>query len=262
MVERCLDSLPSKPVVLRLSGWVQNTDRHALREIAIQLLQQTGSALLSEIEMNSTTPPAEINQDENNPFLDKYDDSNAESGYSTMSLPPSSHLHSLIPALLTLKRPVIVILDAFDLFALHSRQSLLYCLLDTVQNCRASSESRGIAVIGVTSRLDTIQLLEKRVKSRFSGRTIRTAPPNSLDSYLSYARVSLQPFPSGDVSGEQAEWNQLWSSNVDKFLADDDVLKVFKETFSINRELTVVTRILVGLFSGTLTFHVDTDCAP
>ncbi|KAF8204796.1 hypothetical protein BJ912DRAFT_1072905 [Pholiota molesta] len=138
------------PIVLRLSGWVQSTDRHALREIA----------------------------------------------------------------------GVIVILDAFDLFALHPRQSLLYCLLDIVQNCRASSESRGIAVIGITSRVDTVQLLEKRVKSRFSGRTIRTAPPGSLQTSLDMVKTILQPSEVCDEDEHVEEWKQRWTASVKKLLED------------------------------------------
>lgn len=50
-------------------------------------------------------------------------------------------------------KPVVVVLDGFDLFAEHARQALLYCLLDTVQSCRAGEGSRGLAVVGVTSRI-------------------------------------------------------------------------------------------------------------
>ncbi|KAH9482663.1 Origin recognition complex subunit 4 [Psilocybe cubensis] len=245
ILEDCLQNLPSKPIIIRLSGWVQSTDRHAIREIAIQLLQQTGSALFSDIVNDPTNPATDTNQDDDNPFLITHDQPNEESAFSTTSLPPASHLHSLIPALLTLKQPVVVILDAFDLFASHPRQSLLYCLLDTVQNCRASAESRGIAVIGVTSRLDTIQLLEKRVKSRFSGRTIRTAPSSGFDVCLSYVRVSLQSSAPDNTSLGQTEWNQLWDAHVENFLANNEVLGILKETYSVTRELKVIARILM-----------------
>ncbi|KAF9567307.1 hypothetical protein CPC08DRAFT_733113 [Agrocybe pediades] len=243
LIEKCVRNLDSNPIVLRLSGFIQNTDRHALREIAFQLLQQTGSSLLPESDST------ELNQEDENPFLDTFDNTNGNTsaGSLSLSLPPSSHLHSLVPLLLTLKRPVIVILDAFDLFALHPRQSLLYCLLDTVQNCRATSENRGIAVIGMTSRVDTIQLLEKRVKSRFSGRTIRTAPPHKQTDYLSFVRdrISVQ---LDNKPGEKHvdEWNEKWAASVENFLGDSDVLTLFKETFSISRDVTVISRILAN----------------
>ncbi|KJA29886.1 hypothetical protein HYPSUDRAFT_126194 [Hypholoma sublateritium FD-334 SS-4] len=249
MVDACLEKVAAQnPIILRLSGWVQNTDRHALREIAFQLLQQTGTSLLPDSEKVQLDDASEAEEDEN-PFLDSPD--HLAEG-PTLSLPPSSHLHALIPVLLTLSRPVVVILDAFDLFALHPRQSLLYCLLDTVQNCRASSESRGIAVIGITSRVDTVQLLEKRVKSRFSGRTIRTAPPADLETCLTMVRTILLPSNMdgcGEGEGEEEEeeeWNNLWTASVERFLAAKDVTNVFNETFTITRDFKVVARILTA----------------
>jgi len=243
MVERCLDHLPVKPIVLRLCGWVQTTDRHALREIGLQLLQQTGSSVFTDLEPIATKPILEENQ-ETNPFLDSFV---VPVVTSSPTLPPTSHLHGLIPLLLTLNRPIIVILDAFDLFALHPRQSLLYCLFDTVQNCRASSDNQGIAVIGITSRADTIQLLEKRVKSRFSGRTIRTAPPCDLQKCLALFRAFLQPskpFDGGDG------WDQVWVSSVEEFLEDKNTLNVIQETFSITRDMKVLIRIMVTSYTS------------
>jgi origin recognition complex subunit 4 len=59
------------------------------------------------------------------------------------------------------------VLDNFDLFASHPNQALLYNLFDIVQHQRSS-----LAVVGITSRLDALDLLEKRVKSRFSHRQL------------------------------------------------------------------------------------------
>lgn len=46
-------------------------------------------------------------------------------------------------------KPIIIILDEFDLFALHPRQSFLYCLLDIVQGNRRKA---GMGVIGLSAR--------------------------------------------------------------------------------------------------------------
>ncbi|XP_046814472.1 origin recognition complex subunit 4 isoform X1 [Vespa crabro] len=64
-------------------------------------------------------------------------------------------------------KPVIFILDEFDLFCAHHNQTLLYNLFDVAQSAQAP-----ICVLGITCRLDVIELLEKRVKSRFSHRQI------------------------------------------------------------------------------------------
>ncbi|XP_066596316.1 origin recognition complex subunit 4-like [Prorops nasuta] len=68
-------------------------------------------------------------------------------------------------------KPVIFILDEFDLFCTHQNQTLLYNLFDIAQSAQAP-----ICVIGITCRLDVIELLEKRVKSRFSHRQIFLFP--------------------------------------------------------------------------------------
>ncbi|XP_015602617.1 origin recognition complex subunit 4 [Cephus cinctus] len=68
-------------------------------------------------------------------------------------------------------KPVIFILDEFDLFCAHHNQTLLYNLFDVTQSAQAP-----ICVLGITCRLDVIELLEKRVKSRFSHRQIFLFP--------------------------------------------------------------------------------------
>ena len=39
-----MSELPERPIVVRLSGWAQHNDRLAMREIAYQLTQQTGTS--------------------------------------------------------------------------------------------------------------------------------------------------------------------------------------------------------------------------
>ena len=110
-----------RPIVIRLDGQVQYTDRLAMREISRQVIEQTGNKNFGNIDPED---------DEDNPF-DNYQEN------VTLSLPPS-HLPSLIANLPALSRPVIVILDAFNIFTEQPRQALLYCLLDTVQACRSA----------------------------------------------------------------------------------------------------------------------------
>ncbi|KFB50453.1 AGAP007063-PA-like protein [Anopheles sinensis] len=69
-------------------------------------------------------------------------------------------------------KSVIFLLEEFDLFCSHHNQTLLYNLFDVAQSAQAP-----ICVVGITARLDVIELLEKRVKSRFSHRQIFLFPP-------------------------------------------------------------------------------------
>jgi origin recognition complex subunit 4 len=223
--------LDQKSIVIRLSGHTESNDRLALREIARQLSLQTGKSYL--VDVNADDDP----DGDGNPFLDIA---------PGITIPPPSHLPALISVLTTLSRPVVVILDAFDLFALHARQALLYCLLDTAQSCRVGQGNNGITVIGVTTRIDTINLLEKRVKSRFSGRMLRTAAPTEFSFWMKHVeRVFRTSFESSEE-----EWEPLWSLAVDSFLVDRKVLEQFQETVAITRDIRVLQRILVRHLSG------------
>ncbi|KAG6831601.1 hypothetical protein H0H92_009074 [Tricholoma furcatifolium] len=237
LVEHCISSFSeAKPFVLRLSGWTQHSDRLAMREIAYQLSQQTGTSFLSEDisgEMDEAEEPYSV--------LDSL---------ASNKMLSASQLPSLISVLPTLDRPTIVILDGFDLFTLHPRQALLYCLLDTAQSCRAAVGTQGIAIIGVTSRIDSVVHLEKRVKSRFSGRMIRTAPPSTLQMWEAIARSILlsnfDDFIDDELRDDDniTEWHEIWTIAVEQFLQDSRVQKIWNETFSITRDIRMFSRIL------------------
>lgn len=68
-------------------------------------------------------------------------------------------------------KSVLFIIYEFDLFCAHHNQTLLYNLFDISQSAQAP-----ICVVGLTRRLDVIELMEKRVKSRFSHRQILIFP--------------------------------------------------------------------------------------
>ncbi|EDW36253.1 GL17693 [Drosophila persimilis] len=79
-------------------------------------------------------------------------------------------------------KSVVFILEEFDLFCTHHNQTLLYNLFDVSQSAQAP-----ICVLGVTCRLDVIELLEKRVKSRFSHRQVFLFP--SADQFEAYTKL-------------------------------------------------------------------------
>ncbi|KAK3248346.1 hypothetical protein CYMTET_42184 [Cymbomonas tetramitiformis] len=65
------------------------------------------------------------------------------------------------------EKALVVILDEFDLFAEHPKQALLYTLLNSLHFPHSRS-----MIVGVTSIMDAVDRLEKRVKSRFSFRKL------------------------------------------------------------------------------------------
>ncbi len=129
---------------------------------------------------------------------------------------PHSHdYHSFILILLIgdkRNKSVIFILEELDLFTSHKNQTLLYNLFDLSQ-----SPVTPIVVIGLTRRLvrlmqtvppimnslyfillsfflhvqDVLELLEKRVKSRFSHRLVHLFLETSFDEYITLFRSLL-----------------------------------------------------------------------
>lgn len=86
-------------------------------------------------------------------------------------------------------KSVIFVLDEFDLFCGHTNQTLIYNLFDVAQSAQAP-----ICVIGLTRRNDVIEILEKRVKSRFSHRQIflfneNPSEANQTEMFLTSLRL-------------------------------------------------------------------------
>lgn len=208
-----------------------------MREISRQLSSQVLPALLPETVQGFTVD--NLPEDDDNPFLDTPTEA------IELSVSPA-HMHTLIACIPTLGRPTIIILDAFDLFAQHPRQSLLYSFLDTVQGLRAGGGNKGLAIIGITTRIDSIVLLEKRVKSRFSGRMIRTSASSKVTHWKHIAKSMLLP---GIVEEEKVdkEFSAAWESKVEDFLADSKTTRLLEEACSITGDVRLLSRMLVGL---------------
>lgn len=92
---------------------------------------------------------------------------------------------------------LIFIIEEFDLFCAHHNQTLLYNLFDVAQSAQTP-----ICVLGITCRLDVIELLEKRVKSRFSHRQIYLLPDSeNFDDRVKLFKELLK-LPTAQESSE------------------------------------------------------------
>jgi origin recognition complex subunit 4 len=153
--------------VVRLNGFIQTDDKLALREIWRQLGREM------QVEEDET---AQVNT---------YADTMA-SLLHLLSHPEelAETLEPDTPARTT--KSVIFVLDEFDLFTTHPRQTLLYNLFDIAQARKAP-----IAVIGCSARVDVSDNLEKRVKSRFSHRWIHLSQAKSFPAFEEIAKAAL-----------------------------------------------------------------------
>lgn len=133
-------------------------------------------------------------------------------------------------------RPVLFVLDEFDLFAHHKNQTLLYNLLDVSQSAQAP-----IAVVGLTCRLDVLELLEKRVKSRFSHRQIHLLSGMNFSQYLSRVRTQLclrDNFPDGRFA-------QDWNDSIESLCEDKSVKDVLQRHFNSSKDFRSLQQLLM-----------------
>uniref|UniRef100_A0A673KLV1 Origin recognition complex subunit 4 n=1 Tax=Sinocyclocheilus rhinocerous TaxID=307959 RepID=A0A673KLV1_9TELE len=132
-------------------------------------------------------------------------------------------------------RPVLFVLDEFDLFAHHKNQTLLYNLLDVSQSAQTP-----VAVVGLTCRLDVLELLEKRVKSRFSHRQIHLFSSLSFSQYVDVVRaqLSLPPdFPDPKFSDE-------WNHSATKLCEEKSVEEILKRHFNASKDFCALHSLL------------------
>lgn len=171
---------------VRLNGFIHTDDKIALREIWRQL----GREMDLDEEENTTR---------------NYADTLA-SLLALLSHPLELGQEQL-PG--QTNKSVIFILDEFELFASHPRQTLLYNLFDIAQSRKAP-----IAVLGLTTRIDVAESLEKRVKSRFSHRYVHLSSPKSFAAFVEVCKAALEVDESSLDDEERAV--------IDK-TSDDDV---------------------------------------
>jgi len=203
LVKHVLEQAASKAswkenvVVVQLSGHIQTDDKVALRDITKQLNLE-------------------------NVVGEKVFGSFAE------------HLSFLLASLKTgdtTSKPIIFILDQFDSFCSHKNQTLLYNLFDVAQ-----SKAVPITVVGISSSIDVTELLEKRVKSRFSHRHLYMWPMAKLETFMEMIS-SLLLLGTEEFSG--------WDKHAKEFLAKKTVQRfVEQKIFSVDKSIRNLKNLL------------------
>ncbi|XP_009914303.1 origin recognition complex subunit 4 isoform X1 [Haliaeetus albicilla] len=142
--------------------------------------------------------------------------------------------------------PVLFILDEFDLFVHHKNQTLLYNLFDISQSAQTP-----VTVIGLTCRQDILELLEKRVKSRFSHRQIYLT--NSFD-FKQYIRIFKEQLslPAGFPDESFA---QKWNKNVQHLSEDKTVQDMLQNLFHHTKDLRSLHLLLMLAVSNVNVHH-------
>ncbi|NXX24778.1 ORC4 protein, partial [Nicator chloris] len=141
--------------------------------------------------------------------------------------------------------PILFVLDEFDLFVHHKNQTLLYNLFDISQSAQTP-----VTVIGLTCRQDILELLEKRVKSRFSHRQIYLMNSFDFKEYIKIFKKQLSlpaEFPNESFA-------QKWNNNVQQLSEDKTVQDVLQKLFHHTKDLRSLHWLLM-LAVSTVTVH-------
>lgn len=175
-------------ITLNLTGLAQTDDKMAIRELARQMDKAFSKAQNKNVS-NETKEVEEYDylekksiSDTLTSFLQVLESNPLELGEVTKEENGDNEIENTKQKSMAL----IIILDDFEKFALHPRQTLLYNLFDIAMNSNAP-----VAVIGVTSRITAREMLEKRVKSRFSQRIIYVSRPNEIKDFWNVCKAGL-----------------------------------------------------------------------
>ncbi|KAK8167686.1 origin recognition complex subunit 4 C-terminus-domain-containing protein [Phyllosticta citrichinensis] len=179
--------------VIRLSGFVHTDDKLALREIWRQLGKD----------------------------MDVEDDSMGKNYADTLAtlLALLSHPSELAGEESNeIAKAVVFVMDEFDLFASHPRQTLLYNLFDIAQSRKAP-----IAVLGLTTRIGVSENLEKRVKSRFSHRYVHLSLAKSFTSFQEICKAALT-VDVEELDGSDSAISGRWNKSIETLFSTPDFL--------------------------------------
>ena len=227
IVERALKDMEQKYegqfITVRLNAFLHSDDNVALREIAKQLdfkgMDENEQELVGEDESKDQLTKANFQDG-------KFQQRSINDTFSNIL----SILDSKIADEAS-KMSIIFVIDEFEKFTSSSKQTLLYNLFDLCQN-----SSTPICVVGVSTKITTRELLEKRVRSRFSQRIITINKPTTIEEFWTNARLALVVQNETNNNLAQTEISKsiksidessiiLWNNYVDLLFSEKSNLK-------------------------------------
>lgn len=237
VVNRALSNLRERYgklfITIKLNAFLHTDDNLAFREIARQLdLNTSGTD-----DRTRTFEQRAISDTVTNVLLAL--DSNASPTKSDEDFKSST--------------PVVFIIDEIEMFTASNKQTLLYNLFELSQSSKIP-----IGVIGVGTKFTTRELLEKRVRSRFSQRIITTQLPITVEDFWASAKLSLKVHSSAMSQFSDVSYPTQWNQNIDEALDRPSklarvVYKIFFSTKSY-KDLNNSFMVPVSLLSPSQPF--------
>ncbi|BHF60083.1 origin recognition complex subunit 4 [Sparganum proliferum] len=235
-----------------INGLIHTDDRAALNAIAKQLHRAC-----------SAVPEMLLFDEEDASDVDNISSNEPSRSFSEQL----RWLLNLLTSGNTSNKTVLVVVEEFDRFAAHRNQALLYNLLDCCQ-----SGGVPLCVVGLTCRLDIMEMLEKRVKSRFSHQQLHLLPVASpltaccetseeggeesggprpferychiaasllklrldeLDSFLTVSQPQCTGAYSQPSKRKLQEAITSWNAHIDSFFEDDLVSDCLRQVWEV-----------------------------
>jgi hypothetical protein len=163
------------------------------------------------------------------------------------------------------KRTVVFVLDEADQFALRHRQTIIYTLLDA-----SLQQQQPVSVVAMTARMvrgrtgvvgrsslgkqDILDLLDKRVKSRFSHHSFVVLPPATPEAAIAFMQSALAlptvwTSPSATVL-ERQQAMRSWQADIAAAVQAVAKSGALARSFHGSTSLSVIVAILVSDVMG------------
>ena len=195
IVDRALSLLRVKHenlfITVKLNALLHSDEKLAIREIARQL--DNHSRLVNGEDNSRTFEQRAINDTFTNILLTL--DSNA----------PGKSQEGIKERYV----PVIIVIDEIEKFTGGAKQTLLYNLFELSQSSRVP-----VSVIGISTKITTRELLERRVKSRFSQRIISILRPSTIEEFWNNVMLNLTVAPNDMGKFTNPSYAQQWNLHV------------------------------------------------
>lgn len=239
-------------ITVKLDGFVHN-EKDAINGIANQLEIQLKKIHdeSSNQKSNGVSKVGKQSTDTNNNNIDN--DANINSGSLTeifekilRLLDSASRTHNDNT---TTKITVIFIFNEIDTFAGPIRQTLLYNLFDMVEHARVP-----VCIFGNTTKLNILELLEKRVKSRFSQRIINIPKIKDLDEFKLNVGEQLIPIECARLFPEYGvKWSELINEQLNN--EDSNLFQQLKNNFDTFKSLKTFKNAFLPLIYNSHSYQ-------
>ncbi|KAL6947460.1 hypothetical protein ACO0RG_000034 [Hanseniaspora osmophila] len=245
-------------IVIHLNGML-HSEQHAIKSIAKQMEEQLKrlDSLRQPHDRSRARKKASINMTDGSlseifqRFLQVLDYSDIDySNASEIALFDEMIKETNEASSKKEKISIIFLFDEIDLFAGPVRQTLLYNLFDMVENSPIS-----FCIIGLTTKLNLLEFFEKRVKSRFSNRTISFMKPKSYDDFQkSFSKILMIKEPQNDV--EKSWNNDVLSASNDP---DSHYNRLVRRNYDTVKDLKLLWNGFLQVFSKRNFNHPQED---